>query len=278
MGHRILAICAAVVGCAIGATTAASAGGPSPGIGQGQQSLTRGNERYISVPARGRTSVKVISRNDGRVIRFMNLEGTWGIPVVAFDGTTEGFLPDGRTLLLAQPLYSGQTLRKSTSFALVDIRRMKLLRTIHMRGAFAFDALSPDGRYLYLVEYMSSGSPLYRVRAYDLAKGRLLAKIVADRRSWETGMQGSPVSRLWKDGWAYTLYGGGARPFIHALDTRHVEAVCIDMPWQTSPNRLFDYRLRTDGHGHLVVRGPHGRALVVVDRHTFRLLSFVRNP
>ncbi len=91
-------------------------------------------------------------------------------------------------------------------------------------------------------------------------------------------MQGSPVSRLWRDGWAYTLYGGGARPFIHALDTRHVEAVCIDMPWQTSPSRLFEYRLRSDRDGHLVVRGPHGRALVVVDRHTFRVLSFARNP
>jgi hypothetical protein len=278
MRHRILAICAALVACAIGATTAASAGGPSPGVSQGQQGLTRGNERYIAIPAGARTSIQVSERNDGRVIRFMSLQGTWGIPVVAFDGTTEGLLPDGRTLLLAQPIYSGDHIRRNTSFALVDIRRMKLLRTIRMRGAFAFDALSPDGRYLYLVEYLSAEDGLYRVRAYDLSKGRLLARIVADRRSWETGMQGSPVSRLWKDGWAYTLYGGGARPFIHALDTRHVEAVCIDMPWRTSPSRLFDYRLRTDGDGHLVVRGPHGRALVVVDRQTFRVLSFVRNP
>jgi len=101
---------------------------------------------------------------------------------------------------------------------------------------------------------------------------------VADRKSWETGMQGSPVSRTWKDGWAYTLYGGNARPFIHALNTRGVEAVCIDMPWKSSPQRVFDFRVRTDGDGHLVVRGPRGRALVVVDRHSFRILSSVPNP
>ena len=91
-------------------------------------------------------------------------------------------------------------------------------------------------------------------------------------------MQGSPVSRSWKDGWAYTLYGGNAHAFIHALNTRRVEAVCIDMPWKSSPERLFDFRLGVDRDGHLVVRGPRGRALVVVDRHSFRILSSVANP
>lgn len=278
MRRRILLVLAAVVACAVGATPAASAGGPSPGISQGWDGVANGNERYVSIPAGASTSIQVINRNGGRVVRFMRLDGTWGIPLVDFHGTAEGLFPDGRTLLVAQSVYSGQGLRQTTSFKLVDIKKMKVRRTIRLRGAMAFDAVSPDARYLYLVEYVSEDSGLYRVRAYDLSRSKLLAKIVADRRSWETGMQGSPVSRLWKDGWAYTLYGGNARPFIHALDTRHVEAVCIDMPWKSAPQRLFDYRLRTDGDGHLVVRGPNGRALVVIDRKTFRVLSSVRNP
>jgi DNA-binding beta-propeller fold protein YncE len=278
MRRRILLVLAAGLACAVGATTAASAGGPSPGISQGWDGVARGNERYVSIPAGASTSIQVINREGGRVVRFMKIEGTWGIPLVDFHGTTEGLFPDGRTLLLAQSVYTGQGLRQNTSFKLVDIKRMKVLRTIRLRGAMAFDAVSPDTRYIYLVEYVSEDSGLYRVRAYDLNRNKLLAKIVADRRSWETGMQGSPVSRLWKDGWAYTLYGGNARPFIHALDTRHVEAVCINMPWKTVPQRLFDYRLHIDGAGHLVVRGPHGRALVVIDRKTFRVLSSVRNP
>jgi hypothetical protein len=279
MRRAILMVLGAGVVCAIGAVSAASGAGPGPGLSQGWDGVTRGNECYVSVPVRGSTSIQAIDRNGGRVVRFMTLKGTWGIPLVAYDGTTEGLLPNGRTLLLAQQIYNGRGLRKSTSFAFVDLRRMKLLRKIKLGGAFSVDALSPNGRYLYLIEYVSEADlTAYRVRAYDLDADRLLAKIVADKRSWETTMQGSPVSRLRQGDWAYTLYGGPARPFIHALDTRHVAAVCIDLPWKTSPGSFMQYRLRSDGDGHLVVRGPRGRALAVVDRQSFRVLSYVRSP
>src|SRR6266550_600044 len=278
MRRRILIVLALAVACGIAATVAAGAG-PSPGLSQPSKGLTSGNVRYLAVHAGSATSVQATNVQDGRVLRKLMLKGVWGIPLVAFDGTAEGLLADGHTLLLAQSLYSGQSLRKTTTFALVDVRKMKLRGKIRLAGAFSFDALSSDGRYLYLIEYISAGDPtLYRVRAYDLGKSKLLAKIVADRKSWETGMQGSPISRTWKDGWAYTLYGGNARPFIHALNTRRIEAVCIDMPWKSSPRRVFDFRVRTDRDGHLVVRGPRGRALVVVDRHSFRILSSVSNP
>lgn len=279
MRTKILSALGVVVaGVALGATTA-SGGGISAGLSDGWDGVTSGNVRYVTVLSGRSTSVQAIDRQGGRVVRHMSLKGAWGLPRVAFDGTTEGLLPDGHTLLLAQPLIVGQTLRKVSSFALVDGRAMKLRDTISLRGAFAFDALSPDAHYMYLIEYISPEDPsLYRVRAYDLRRSKLLAKIVADRRSWETGMQGMPMARTWKDGWAYTLYGASARPFIHALDTRGVDAVCINMPWRTSPSDMSTYRLRTDGDGHLVVRGPRGRALVVVDRHSFRILSSVRTP
>jgi hypothetical protein len=278
MRRRILIVLAVAVACGIAATMASGAG-PSPGLSDPARGLAAGNVRYLAVPALSSTSVQVANRQGDRLLREMTLKGVWGIPLVAFDGTSEGLLADGHTLLLAQSLFSGQSLRKTTTFALVDVRKMKLTRNIRLKGAFSFDALSSDGHYLYLIEYSSPEDPsLYRVRAYDLAKSKLLAKIVADRKSWETGMQGSPISRSWKDGWAYTLYGGNARPFIHALNTRRLEAVCIDMPWKSSPEKLFNFRLRVDRDGHLVVRGPRGRALVVLDRHSFRVLSSVPNP
>jgi hypothetical protein len=278
MRRRILIVVALAVACGIAATMASGAG-PSPGLSARSKGLTSGNVQYLAVPAGSSTSIQVVNRQGGGVLREVTLKGVWGIPLVAFDGTAEGLLADGQTLLLAQPLFNGQSLRKTTTFALVDVRKMKLKGKIRLKGAFSFDALSSDGRYLYLIEYIAAEDPtLYRVRAYDLAKSKLLAKIVADRKSWETGMQGSPISRSWKDGWAYTLYGGNARPFIHALNTRRIEAVCIDMPWKSSPHRLFDFRLRTDRDGHLVVRGPRGRALVVIDRQSFRILSSVANP
>jgi hypothetical protein len=279
MRTRTLIVLVVGIACLIATAPTAFGGGPSPGLTDGHGALTQGKERYVTVPSGGATSLRVISPNSGRVLRTMKIRGTWGIPYVAFDGTVEGLLPDGRTLVLGQSVINGDALRVRTSFLLVDTRKMRIVRTIMLKGAFAFDALSPDAHYMYLVEYVSQQDfSSYRVRAYDLKANRLLAKIVADRKSWETAMQGSPVSRLNRDGWAYTLYGGSARPFIHALDTRHVEAVCIDMPWKTSPKHLFDYRLRSDGDGHLVVRGPRGRALAVIDRSTFRVISFVRDP
>jgi len=281
MRRRFLAlITIGVLGVLGAATTAAGDGGPGPGVSFGWNGITHGNMRYVSVPAAGWTSIQAITRNGGRVVRFMSIKGNWGIPLVAYDGTTEGLLPDGRTLLLADAHYGGGLVRQS-AFVFVDVKKMRRLRTVHIAGDFSFDALSPDARYLYLLEHFSARDlSRYRVRAYDLKTNRLLSRIVSDRRSWETTMQGNPVSRASSNGWAYTLYGGSAarRPFIHALDTRHVAAVCIDMPWQTQPSNIFAYRLRTDGDGHLVVRGPHGRALVVVDRQSFRVLSSVRNP
>jgi hypothetical protein len=276
---RILMVIAATFTVALSAVSLAGGAGPSPGVSQGAEGLVRGNVRYVTLPAGASTVVQAVDRSGGRVLRRMSLQGTWGIPLVAFDGTAEGLLADGRTLLLAQSLFKGQTLRKNTSFTLVDVRKMKVSRTIRLAGAYSFDALSPDGQYLYLVEYVSPEDPsLYRVRAYDLKRSKLLAKIVTDKRSWETGMRGSPVTRAWKEGWAYTLYGGTERPFIHALNTKGVEAVCIFMPWKSSPQRIFDFRLRSDADGHLVVAGPNGRALVVIDRHTFRILNSVKNP
>jgi hypothetical protein len=278
MRRRILLVLGLAFACAVWTTTLASGAGPSPGLSAARQGLSNGKLRYLALPASTTTEVQVVDR-DARVLRHMRVKGIWGIPLVAYDGTAEGLFPNGRTLLLAQDLYNGQTLRTTTKFTLVDTRRMRVSRRIQLRGAFTFDAVSRDGRYLYLIEYMSPEDPSsYRVRAYDLRGAGLLAKIVSDKRSWATDMRGLPITRTWKDGWAYTLYGANARPFIHALDTRNVAAVCINLPWKTSPDRFFDYRLKVDGGGNLVVRGPNGRALAVIDRQGFKIISFVSNP
>jgi len=278
MRRRILLVLGLALACAVWTTTLASGAGPSPGLSEGSKGLANGKFRYVALPSDKTTEVQVVDR-EGDVRRHMRINGSWGIPLVAYDGTAEGLFPNGRTLLLAQSLYDGQTLRTTTKFTLVDTRRMKVSRRIQLKGAFTFDALSRDGRYVYMIEYMSPEDPSsYRVRAYDLKGAGLLSKIVSDKRSWATDMRGLPIARVWKEGWAYTLYGANAKPFIHALDTQNVAAVCINLPWKTSPDRIFDYRLRVDGDGHLVVRGPNGRALAVIDRQSFKIISFVASP
>jgi hypothetical protein len=280
MPRRLLATIAVCMGCAATVANAGGAGGPGAGVQQGWDGLANGAVRYVAVPADGSTVVEVIRRQDGRVLRFMALKGTWGIPVVAFDGTADGLMGDGRTLLLGEST-GGPTLRKHSTFALVDVKRMKMVRKVRLPGHQIFDALSPDGHYLYFIEYLSAQDfTRYRVRAYDLRTGRLVAQPVTDKRESETAMQGSPISRVRsQDGsWAYTLYGGSDKTFIHALDTMHAGAVCIDLPWKSQPKRLFEFRIRRSGDGRLVVRGPRGRAMAVVDQNNLHVVSAVRDP
>jgi hypothetical protein len=271
-------LAAVAAGALVVAAPAAGDGGPPQNAVQGWDGAARGGLRYVAIPTPGWTSLQVISRSGGRVLRWLNLKGSWGIPSVTADSRSEALLRDDRTLILGNVTY-GMTLRKRSSFLFADTKRMRIRRTIHLPGHFAFDAVSPEARFLYLTEYVSPQNfAAYRVRAYDLRSNRLLPKIVSDRRSWETTMQGWPISRVDRDGWAFTLYATGARPFIHALDTRHVSAVCINLPWSTEPRWIYDYRLQFDGAGHLVVRGRHGRPLVTVDRTQLRVLNSVRNP
>ena len=105
-------------------------------MSQARVGLSDGKLRYLALPASTTTEVQVVDR-DARVLRHMRVKGIWGIPLVAYDGTAEGLFPNGRTLLLAQSLDTGQTLRTTTKFTLVDTRRMKVIRRIQLKGAFA---------------------------------------------------------------------------------------------------------------------------------------------
>lgn len=256
-----------VVAALAAAGAAAGDGGPPEGAVQGGDGILRDDVRYLAVPVGGWTSVQLVSRGGGRLLRFMQVVGDWGIPYVTIDSPGEALLRDDRTLILGSASSGGMNLRKRSSFLFVDTWKLRILRRIALRGHFTFDAISPDARYLYLTEFVSPQDfTEYRVRAYDLRRDRLLAKIVSDRVTWETSMHGWPVSRVRRNGWALTLYSTGGRPFIHALDTRHVAATCIFLPWSKEPRRIFDYRLGWNRRGSLVVRGANGHAVYTVSR------------
>jgi hypothetical protein len=263
MRRSVLTMIAAAL---VTAAPAAGDGGPPQNAVQGWDGAARGAFRYVAVPTPGWTSLQVIRRDGGRVMQWLNLKGNWGIPSVTPDASAEALVRDDRTIVVGD-VAAGVSLRKHSSFLLVDTRELKVRAKIRLDGHFVFDALSPDARYLYLTEFTSPQNLYeYRVRAYDLRAGRLLAKIVSDRSSWETTMQGWPISRVDRNGWAFTLYGTGGRPFIHALDTRHASAVCIDLPWANEPRNIWSYRLGFDHDGDLVVRGKKGHTLFTVTR------------
>jgi hypothetical protein len=213
-------------------------------------------------------------------LNYRIVSGNLGIPRVAFDGTTAGLSADGRTLVLGQA--RNVQFRRTSSFAVLDLPGLKVRNLPVLQGDFSFDALSPNGRTLYLIEHVSAeDASRYRVRAYDLGANRLLRKMVTDKRRWQSVMQGVPLARATSNDrrWVFTLYGGGSHPFVHSLDTRKAYAVCIDLPQSWSQVNFSNVRLRTAGDGRLVIGyRSGGKPLAVLDTKNFRVLSAVRYP
>jgi hypothetical protein len=281
MGRRLFATVGISALAAIAATSAQGDGGPGPGVVQGWDGIARGSVRYVAFATGTNTVLEVVKRRGGRVVRYSILPGGYGIPQVAFDGTTAGLSHDGRTLVLGDVASSPQ-LRKTSSFAVVSVHGLRLQRIVRLRGDFTFDALSPNTRMLYLIEHVSSQDTIrYRVRAYDLGGRRLLPQVVVDKTSWESVMRGYPYKRVVTGNgrWVYTLYSGGEHPFVHALDTRYARAVCIDLPKSWNKLDVGSMSLRLTRDARLLVRyRSGGRPLAVVDAKDQRLLSIVRVP
>jgi hypothetical protein len=258
------------------APAASGNGGPVPTAMQGWDGVASGDVRYVAVPAGENTILQMIKRSTGRVLRWTLVQGSFGIPQVAFDGTTDGLSRDGRTLVLEDVGASS-----TTTFAIVDVWKFRHRRTIKLRGDFSFDAMSPGARMLYLVERLSTQDLLkYRVRSYDLGAERMLPTAVVDKRSQESEMQGMPFSRATsKEGrWAYTLYAGGPHPFVHALNTSRATAFCIDLPHSWTDFDASSMRLRVRSSSRLLIKHRSGgKPLAVLDVAKFRVVSAVGN-
>jgi hypothetical protein len=272
--RRFSAAAIALLGAVVAATTALGAG-PDPGVSR--TGVTLGKVHYVASPGGGTTVVRAIN-DSGRVLRSVTVRGNMGFPLVAFDGTVEGLSADGRTLVVAPQ--RNTLFRKSSSFAVLDVPSLNVRRLIRLQGDFSYDALSPQGQTLYLVEHMSANDVLrYRVRAYSMRAGRLLKKMVTDKRRWQSVMTGVPMARAWSFDrrWAFTLYGGGVNPFVHSLDTRNEYAVCIDLPQRFASIELAKVRMEMQRGNRLVIKHlVSGKTLAVLDTKNFRVVDTVR--
>ena len=233
-----------------------------------------GETRYLSVALGDRTAILGQRTSDGAVVRRANLRGTFGIPLVAYDSSAGGISADGRTLILINPRKGFP--RRETTFAIMSAgRRLRLERILGLRGDFSYDALSPDGRSLFLINYIDAEDPTkYRVRVYDLERDRLLPKAIVDPRESPDEMNGFPVTRINSpdDRWAYTLYdGAGKHPFIHALDTIDRKAVCIDLEGPAfETNFAYDLKLAVAAGGARLDISRRGERIASVDTATFK--------
>jgi hypothetical protein len=236
--------------------------------------VTADGARYVTMASGGRTVVARVAQTGGRVLMWRSFPGTFTIPAVAYDGSAGGLSADGKTLALIQPRRSFP--RAQTRFMILG-RGLALRGLVSLKGDFSFDAISPNGAWLYLIHYTSPHDPTrYLVQGYDLRSWHLSAAPIIDPTAPGDKMRGNPVTRAMSaDGrWAYTLYDGGrATPFVHALDTVARTAHCIDLAGLSSRADLSKVRLAVTGGGKsLEIRGgPQGT--ISVDLRTFSVRS-----
>jgi hypothetical protein len=188
-----------------------------------------GFRRIVTATTDGATTaVRFLAGEGGELREEQRLDGSWQLPMIGVAKRPAGISADGSTVVLNQPRGSS----RETSFAVVKAEAAKP-HVITFRGDMSFDALSPDGAWLYLIEHRPGG--IYQVKRADTATGALEAGVIVDKRNPDEVMSGYAITQLaGRDSWVYTLYQGPDGPFVHALQTDKGAAACIDLP-EVSP-------------------------------------------
>jgi hypothetical protein len=266
--YRVLTVLLAALALA----PSAFAGGPNPaGFQGGVGALTPGSPiRYVALGSGADTVLAAVGRSDGVVLKTLGLFGSWGIPRIGTDAVNGSISRDGRTLVLA-----GTGIQSPSNFTIVDTQTLKVRDTVRLQGQYAFDALSPDGMRMYLIQYAAQDNSRYVVRAYDLGAHKLLPGRIADRTQKSWIMQGFANARtMSSDGrWVYTLYiNPTGYPFVHALDTVNGVAHCTGVPWTGSNTEPWKMRLALRDGGHrLAVNWVTGGTYLSMDTSTWKL-------
>jgi hypothetical protein len=252
---------------------AGGAGGPivpGPSVGPTGVASLDGVDRYVTLFTGNRPTIARIQQDGGEVLHTRSF-GHFAIPAVTIDGRAGGLSGDGSTLVLAPSRWGLQ--RTESRFKIVDAPGLRVSDVLELDGSFTFDAISPDASRIYLIEYPSPrNTTRYSVRAVDTRSGRLLPEPIVDPNEPPGEMRGYPLKRVMSpDGrWAYTLYDGtGKHPFIHALDTVHGHAICIDLD-VVKPNALGRVQMASSDDGsELTLTDRKSGPVALIDTQTF---------
>jgi hypothetical protein len=199
--------------------------------------------RIVTAATDGATTQVRDGRLDGQLSGpRLDIDGAWRLPTIGTDRVPAGVSADGSTIALVTDAASSSSAAGTSRFAIVQHvngnrpttsrdARLHLAKTIELKGSFEFDALSPSGDVLYVVEHLDGQTGAYQVRAVDVATGYLRDQVIADKRNIGEAMAGWPIAQLRRsDGIVLTLYRGAEHPFVHALNTAEAWAVCLDLP------------------------------------------------
>lgn len=222
------------------------------------------------------TTLRELDPASGTQLRTLEIEGRWAMPS-SYGAAPTGFSTDGSWLVLAAPQTQQRTGSGSTTvsaFAVIDTAHATLARTVVAPGDHTFDAISADGRSLYVVEHL--GSPAqYRVRVAGGGGAALSVAPIVDIKVAAPQMNGIYHSSVARAGgtWNYGLYFSPTKgAFIHALNTAQLYAQCIlDVPDGGPGVRAAWSMVLSPVGSHLyLVNGPAGM-IADVGPETLRL-------
>src|SRR3954463_5908988 len=139
------------LGLAVPATARASGGPVFPVQGRSGVPSLDGKVAFVAV-AHGRgTQIDRIDTKGWDIVSTAMIRGRVGVPGVGFDGSTTGLSGDGGTLVLP-----GDPTRERTRIVVLDANALDgPAQEVTLPGYYTVDAISPEGRWLFLVHYLS---------------------------------------------------------------------------------------------------------------------------
>jgi hypothetical protein len=228
--------------------------------------------RYWTVDSGDRTTVRGIDPATGIDQTSFVLDGRWSVPA-AYGPAPSGLSANGKWMVLVAPPVAVTGSGMLNRFAVVDLAQKKIDRVVNANGDVGFDAVSDDGRNLYLVEHLVP-APKYAVRvaSFNGTSGlepTILGQIKTAEPEVMNGLYHASVA-VGAD-WFLSLYSNPGRgPFIHALNTTQLYAQCIlnipDVPVALRPawSMLHDPK-------HLTLYAVNGAGGVISEVNTAAL-------
>lgn len=203
----------------------------------------------------------------GAAFRTLRLPGDFQLPPATSSGMPGGLSQNGRWLVLESTDMTSSGIPYATHLLVVDTSYAKAMQQVNLNGLFGFDAVSNDGRRIFLIEYLDGNQ--YHVRFYDLSTGRLDPNVIFDKSDGSSAMAGVRLSGIAShDGqWLYSVYvRSNKSAFIHALNLDVPFALCLDLPgsgYSTNPDE-FQWSLAMNAAGtHLYA--ANGATGIVTD-------------
>lgn len=243
-----------------------------------------GSTTYVTSHDGGTTTLRAIDLQTGESLAETTLDGWFVFPEIVSGPATVlgGIDPTGRWLVLESQTSTGLVsgmLTYERNFAVLASDLAGKPQIVDLEGQFAFDGLSKDGRWLYLIESQSTSAPLYRVRAYDLKAGALFEEAIVDKREPDEPMIGfrHAVASSPDGTWIYSLYlNPGVGAFVHALNMTELTAICVDLPLGQVSDELSDFSwtmaVSHDGRSLYAVNSMY-RLAAEIDLRDFRVVK-----